>query len=128
MARLEFFNDLFLPVNEIAQFALPTLLASGRPAIRHLHQFVSECRQKTCEGLQKFSSGSATFLPPTAGFYGVIRVESDAQALALQLLREHHLLVHPGHFYDMLENHLVFSYVHSPKELAIGLKILGEKI
>lgn len=122
LARLEFFNDLFLPVNEIAQFSLSTILAKGRPATHHLQQFVAQCRRQTCEAL-----AATGFLPPEAGFYGTLRLETDAQAATLHLLRQHHVLVHPGHFYDMLGNHLVFSYVHEPKVLAAGLEILKEK-
>jgi aspartate/methionine/tyrosine aminotransferase len=58
------------------------------------------------------------------GWYVVVRVpviESD-EDLAIRLLREARVSVHPGHFYDFAgEGHLVLSLITEPDILREGI-------
>jgi aspartate/methionine/tyrosine aminotransferase len=61
------------------------------------------------------------------GWYAVLRVpviESD-EDLAVRLLREASVSVHPGHFYDFpTEGHLVLSLLAVPAEFREGIAAL----
>jgi aspartate/methionine/tyrosine aminotransferase len=52
---------------------------------------------------------------PEGGFYVTLRLaDLDEEKAAEAILRENHLLVHPGFFYDMDLSHLVLSFVQNP--------------
>jgi aspartate/methionine/tyrosine aminotransferase len=61
------------------------------------------------------------------GWYAVLRVpaiESD-EALAIRLLREQNVSVHPGHFYDFAnDGYLVLSLITEPANFKEGLSRL----
>jgi aspartate/methionine/tyrosine aminotransferase len=62
-----------------------------------------------------------------AGWYSILRVpvtQSD-EDLAVALLREKNVLVHPGHFYDFpQEGFLVLSLIATPQDFRAGLRAL----
>jgi alanine-synthesizing transaminase len=97
---LELIADNFLSVATPVQVALPQLLAIA-PRIREA------IRQRTSANLatlqQSLQNYPATrVLPVEGGWSAVIRVpriDSD-EALALRLIEEHGVVVHPGYFFD----------------------------
>lgn len=122
MARLEVIADTYLSMNAPVQWAVPTLLAQreniqkqllervGRNLVELDRQLVG---QKACERLIV-----------EGGWYGVVRVpvtQSD-EALAIELVREKGVLVHPGHFYDFeRDGYLVVSLIGEEGEFAEGI-------
>ncbi len=53
---------------------------------------------------------------PDGGFYVTLKLEDlDEEQVAELILKENHLLVHPGHFYDMDPHHLILSFVQTPE-------------
>jgi DNA-binding transcriptional MocR family regulator len=71
---------------------------------------------------------SVSFIPPEGGFFLTLRLNQEEEYLALGLLRKHHFLTHPGYFYDMSGNHLVFSFVSRPGPMRKALQAVIEEI
>jgi alanine-synthesizing transaminase len=113
---LEIIADTYLSLSAPAQAAFPTLLAqrhSLRPQLlarikENLSHLQSQLRSHpTCE-----------LLHAEAGWYAVLHYSANSAThssdddLAIHLLRHHHVLLHPGHFYDFPStNHLVLSLI-----------------
>jgi alanine-synthesizing transaminase len=110
--RLEVIADTYLSLNAPVQLAAKALLGQRETIqpqlMRRIQTNLSEldqqlARQKSC--------GRLTV---EGGWYAVLRVpvtKSD-EDLAIQLLREHSVLVHPGHFYDFPnDGYLVLSLI-----------------
>ncbi len=119
VATLETISDTFLPVNELAQFAVPTLFEGMK---EFLPGYQSEIRERSRLAVDLLSrSEQLSFIPPEGGFYLTIRLndpKSDEEEIALDLLKKHALLLHPGFFYDLDPPHLVLSFVSEPELLA----------
>jgi alanine-synthesizing transaminase len=126
LARLEVIADTYLSLSAPSQHALPALLAQRhvmRPQVMtridaNLQQMDHELsRQKLVSRLEL-----------EGGWYAVLRVpavQSDEQ-LAIRLLDEHSVLVHPGHFYDFPEDgYLVVSLLAPTEDLSAGMKRLS---
>jgi len=66
---------------------------------------------------------------PTGGFYVTLDIGGiDEEQAAEELLREERVLVHPGHFYDVDPQHLVFSFVQEPDVIGSALTALAQMI
>jgi aspartate/methionine/tyrosine aminotransferase len=109
IAALDLISDTFLPVNEIAQFAVPDLFVQGKEFLEQYKQRVSRCRQAAVEGLAGLS-----FAPPRGGFYITLRIPRDEEQVASTLLEREGILVHPGYFYDISPDHLVMTFIDEP--------------
>jgi alanine-synthesizing transaminase len=122
LARLEVIADSYLSVGTPVQLAAPTLLAMRssfqvqvmrrlRANLRELAAQISlqpACHHLACDG----------------GWSAVLRVplvQSD-EDLAISLLAQHGVYVHPGHFYDFAQpGYLVVSLMVPEKEFAEGI-------
>jgi aspartate/methionine/tyrosine aminotransferase len=109
LGALEMISDTFLPVNEIAQFAVPTIFERGAAFLAAYRSWIAERRAAALEGL-----AGCRFATPAGGFYVTVPVEQDEEEAAIALLEEHHILAHPGHFYEIAGNHLVATFIHDP--------------
>jgi len=109
MSSLELMSDAFLPVNEIAQFATPGIFARGRAFLERYRNWVAERRRDALDALS-----GCRLVEPRGGFYITLPIPHDEETAALRLLRESHILAHPGYFYDIPPNHLVMTFVHNP--------------
>lgn len=123
MARLEVIADTYLSMNAPMQWALPALLEQRRSIQKQLRERVEKnlveldrqlAKQKACERLDV-----------EGGWYAVLRVpvtRSDEE-LAIELVREKQVLVHPGHFYDFpSDGYLVVSLIAEENDFAQGVK------
>ncbi len=121
MARLDVIADTYLSMNAPIQWAVPALLEQRRNIQDQLMQRVKKnlaefdrqlARQKSCQRLCV-----------EGGWYAVLRVpviRSDEE-LAIELVREKSVLVHPGLFYDFpSEGYLVLSLIPPEAEFAEG--------
>jgi alanine-synthesizing transaminase len=128
-ARLEVISDTYLSMNAPIQWALPMLLNQRESIQRELRDRVllnlreldrQLAAQKICQRLTV-----------EAGWYAVLRVpvtQTDEE-LAIALLREKSVLVHPGHFYDFpSEGYLVLSLITPAAEFAEGMTRLLEAV
>jgi alanine-synthesizing transaminase len=124
-ARLEIIADTFLSMNTPVQLAASVLLDQRRdvqPAL--LDRLRVNLAELDC---QLGGHPSCTRLVVEGGWYAVLRVpviESDEE-LAIRLLRETSVSVHPGHFYDFpTEGHLVLSLITEPAVFREGVTAL----
>jgi len=120
LRALELISDTFLPVNEIIQAAVMDLFREGATFVENFAREVRNRWQLANGHLRKCARVS--FLPPAGGFYVVLRLEGiEEEAAALAALRDEHVLLHPGYYYDMKPHHLVLSFVQDPEVLCAAL-------
>ena len=120
--RLEIIADTYLSMSAPIQLALPVLLKQRKSIqpqllervrinLRELDRQLGE--QRTC-----------TRLDVEGGWYAVLRVpavKSD-EDLAIEILREAFVLIHPGHFYDFpTDGYLVASLIIQPDDFREGM-------
>jgi len=119
---LELIADNFLSVATPVQVALPELLTLA-PRIR------DAIRKRTSANLAALQTmiandPAATVLPVEGGWSAIIRVpriESD-EALALRLIEEQGVVVHPGYFFDFdADGYIVVSLLTEPEIFAEGI-------
>jgi alanine-synthesizing transaminase len=122
LAKLEVIADTYLSMNAPIQRATPLLLAQRTSIQKQLLDRVlgnlaeldrQLATQKTCQRLSV-----------QGGWYAVLRVpvtQSD-EDLAITLLREKSVLVHPGHFYDFpSDGYLVLSLIAPGADFSEGI-------
>ena len=127
MARSEVIADTYLSMNAPVQWAVPAMLAQRESIQGQLLERVRRnlgrldrhlAGQKTCERLGV-----------EGGWCAVLRVpvtRSDEE-LAIDLVREKAVLVHPGHFYDFeSDGYLVLSLIAPEVDFGEGIQRLLE--
>ena len=122
MERLEVTADTYLSVSTPVQWAAPTMLEQ-RNAVQT--QILDRARHNLSElDSQLSQQKSCVRLSVEGGWYAVLRVpvtRSD-EDLAIALLRDRGVLVHPGHFYDFPQDgFLVLSLITSTDEFRRGV-------
>jgi alanine-synthesizing transaminase len=112
LARLEVIADTYLSMNVPIQLAMPVLLDQRKRIqpllLDRLRVNLAELdrqleKQKTCQRLEL-----------EGGWYAVLRVPATRsdEDLAIEILRQASVLVHPGHFYDFSrDGYLVVSLI-----------------
>lgn len=126
--RLEVIADSYLSVNTPIQYALPTLLEQ-RNAIQP--QLISRIRENlSFLDRQLQSAASVERLRVGGGWYAVLRVPATRsdEDLAIELIENAGVIVHPGHFYDFQsDGFLVISLIapipDSQRGVAAVLKV-----
>jgi alanine-synthesizing transaminase len=129
MGRLEVIADTYLSMNAPVQWALPALLKQRADIQRQLLERVKAnlaeldrqlAGQKACQRLDV-----------EGGWYAVLRVPVTRtdEELAIELLREKAVVVHPGHFFDFpSDGYLVLSLIAPVGEFAVGIAAILEKL
>ena len=116
LRALELISDTVLPVNEIVQAAAPEIFRLGREAGMDLAHRVQECWDAAENSLAL--SSNCSYIRPDGGFYVTLHIgDLNEERAAEAILRENHLLIHPGYFYDMRPNHLVLCFVQRPETI-----------
>jgi alanine-synthesizing transaminase len=116
LRSLELISDTFLPVNEIVQASAPEIFQYGQAVSKEFAQRIKQCWELTESYLAE--SRQCAYIRPGGGFYVTLRLKSlEEERAAEMILRNNHLLVHPGYFYDLAPDHLVLSFVQSPEVL-----------
>jgi aspartate/methionine/tyrosine aminotransferase len=128
MARLEVIADTYLSMNAPVQWAAPVMLEQ-RESIQR--QLLERVRGNLAELDRQLGAQKACQrLKVEGGWYAVLRVpvtRSDEE-LAIELVREKSVLVHPGHFYDFeSDGYLVLSLIAPEAEFKEGVERLLEK-
>jgi alanine-synthesizing transaminase len=129
MARLEVIADTYLSMNAPVQWAVPVLLEQ-RKSIRR--QLIARVRANLAElDRQLVGQSACQRLVVEGGWYAVLRVpvtRSDEE-LAIELLREMQVLVHPGHFYDFpSDGYLVVSLIGEEGEFKQAISSVLQNI
>jgi len=125
LERLEVVADTYLSLNAPTQWAVPVLFEQ-RHSLRP--QILERLRENRAH-LQSFVAQNPTYelLHADGGWYAVLRLPSGLsdEDFAIQLLQKHHVLVHPGHFYDFgTEDYLVVSLLTPPDAFRVGISRL----
>jgi alanine-synthesizing transaminase len=125
MARLEVIADTYLSLNSPMQCALPSLLGQRRKV---QPQIMARVRGNLAAFDEKLAQQkSVSRLEAEGGWYAALRVpilQSDEE-LAIQLIEENGVLVHPGHFYEFADDgYLVISLLTPGREFAEGISKL----
>lgn len=125
LARLEVIADTFLSMNAPVQCALPDWL-EGRGAIQG--QIRERLRRNLAALGRELEGGSVSRLEVEAGWYAVLRVpaiEPD-EALAVRLVRERGVEVHPGSFFGFPDSGwIVLSLLTPEREFLPGIRYIS---
>ena len=109
-AALEFVEDAYLSVSSPAQsLARPTLAASAA--------YESRIRERLLQNWNTLREAFPSKYCPEVlgGWYAVVRLGEDDEEITLRLLREKHVLVQPGFFFDFDEDGwVVISLLQEP--------------
>jgi alanine-synthesizing transaminase len=123
MGRLEVIADTYLSMNAPIQWATPVLLQQRKGVQRQLFDRVLRNLAELDRQIQGQQACQRWHVE--GGWYAVLRVpvtKSD-EDLAIQLLREKSVLIHPGHFYDFpADGYLVLSLITPQSEFAEGVR------
>jgi len=125
MERLEIIADTYLSPSTPVQLALPKFLS-----LRHAMQL--QLRLRIAANLAALDSAlgqseSLSRLDREGGWYAILRVPVTGtdEDLAVALLEQAHVLVHPGHFYNFsTEGSLVLSLIAPKDEFRAGVSRL----
>ncbi len=125
LARLNVIADTYLSMNAPVQHAAPVLLGQRHTFREQLMDRVR--RNLSVLDTKLAAQNSCSRLEVQGGWYAIIRVPRTRmdEDLAIELLAEHAVYVHPGHFYDFpAEGNLVISLITREDEFAKGVEKL----
>jgi aspartate/methionine/tyrosine aminotransferase len=129
LARLEVIADTYLSLNTPVQLAAGVLLEQR-------HGFQKQIISRIHHNLRELDSQleaqpSASHLLVEGGWYAVLRVPATRsdEDLAIDLLENHGVYVHPGHFYGFPgEGFIVVSLITPAHDFREGLQKLLEHV
>lgn len=124
-AALEFVEDAYLSVSAPAQ-------ALGTALLKQSAAYESRVKERLLQNWQTLREAFPSKYCPTVlgGWYAVIRLGEDDEELTLRLLKEKHVLVQPGFFFDFDEDGwVVVSLLQEPalfKEAVARMRLLAD--
>ena len=113
-AALEFVEDAYLSVSAPAQ-------ALGMALLKQSAAYESQVRARLLQNWKTLRQAFPSKYCPEVlgGWYAAIRLGDDDEELTLRLLREKHILVQPGFFFDFDEDGwVVVSLLQAPETFA----------
>jgi alanine-synthesizing transaminase len=127
LGRLEVIADTYLSLSSPVQWAFPKLLTQRKTLQPQLMNRVKE----NWAWLNTALSGNPAYelLHIEGGWYAVLRISSGAsdEDLAIALMQNEGVVVHPGHFYDFSSGEfLVVSLITSSNDFREGIRALLE--
>ncbi len=127
--RLEYVNDAYLSASTPVQRALPDLLRRGT-SVREA--ILARCRRNLAT-LERILDprGGVHAMRPEGGWSAVVRVPAidDDETVALALLREDGVAVHPGSFFGFpARGRLVVSLLPDPTTFEEGVRRLRDRL
>jgi alanine-synthesizing transaminase len=128
LERLELIADTFLSVGTPIQQALPGLLELCPQMTTAI---VARCRENLATLARAVAEAPLTLLRAEAGWSSVLRLPKlkSEEALVLELIGEHEVLVQPGWYYDFeSEPFVVTSLLTEPHVFAEGTARLVEYV
>ncbi len=128
--RLEIIADTYLSVNTPCQRALSEWFKKRGRVIEEMRDRLL-VNQRYLESKFKNSAGApfAALLQSEGGWYSVLQIQSGLsdEELALRLIQNQNVIVHPGYFFDFeKENFLVLSLLLPEVLFQKGVDALGE--
>lgn len=126
-SRLDVICDTYLSVSTPVQVAAASLIAAGQEIRRAVQQRIMTNYDTLREIVARHPGLS--LLRAEGGWAAVIQAPSrdDEEALMLRLLREQHVIVHPGYFFDFPRGtHVVVSLLPEPSVFVTGITRVAE--
>ena len=121
LSRLEVIADTYLSMNAPVQLASPAMLQQRTSVQARL---MDRVRQNLADlDAQLAAKPAVVRLQVDGGWYAVLRVpvlQTDEQ-LAIRLLRQARVAVHPGHFYGFENGYLVVSLIVPQQDFRNGV-------
>jgi hypothetical protein len=127
--RLAYVSDAFLSVSAAVQHAATEVFRQRLPMQNQINQRLQDnslALQECLCGL-----GGCTILDREGGWYAIVQIAQDIsdEDLAVGLLRDDGVLVHPGYFYDFPDgSHLVLSLLPPTTEFREGVRRLALRL
>ena len=124
-AALEFVEDAYLSVSAPAQ-------ALGTALLKQSAAYESRVKERLLQNWQTLREAFPSKYCPEVlgGWYAVVRLGEDDEELTLRLLKEKHVLVQPGFFFDFDEDGwVVISLLQDPaqfKEAVASMRSLAD--
>jgi alanine-synthesizing transaminase len=117
LSGLELIADTFLSVNTPVQVAAPDLFRRAAPVRQAIHQRVSRNLTAARDVVRTYPA--CEVLRVEGGWSAAVRVPATRteEALALGLLQEEHVLVHPGFFFDFPHEAFVVVSLLPPEDI-----------
>ncbi|MCQ2054746.1 MAG: pyridoxal phosphate-dependent aminotransferase [Fibrobacter sp.] len=111
-AALEFVADAYLSVSAQAQ-------ALARPMLKHATAYEAAIRERLLANWATLRAAFPSKYCPEVlgGWYAAVRLGDDDEQLTLRLLREKHVLVQPGFFFDFDEDGWVVVSLLQPSDV-----------
>ena len=127
LARLEVIADTYLSVSTPVQLAAPALLGQRDSFQR---QIVGRVKHNLAElDAQLAEQKHCNRLAVEGGWYAVLRVPAlrSDEDLAIELLEQRNVYVHPGHFFDFpSQGYIVISLITPEQEFEEGISEIME--
>ena len=127
LERLVVANDMFLNASPLSQALVPTLFAEGAAFQAEMVGRVDTQRRVLLEELGAI--GQLSFVQPRGGIHLVMRTDGDRyddEELAIGLLHEEDVYVHPGYLYGLGSGtFLVMSYLAPEARIREGVRRIG---
>lgn len=123
LARLEVIADTYLSMNTPVQLAIPVFMEQR-------HEFQLQLMERVRINLRELdhqlaAHKSCSRMEVEGGWYAILRVPAvrSDEDVAINLLREKNVYVHPGHFYDFpSDGYLVLSLITPENGFAEGIR------
>jgi alanine-synthesizing transaminase len=123
LGRLEMIADTYLSLNAPIQLAAPVLLQQRK---QFQQQLMTRVRTNLAElDAQLADNQHVRRLAVEGGWYAILRIPATRpeEELAIELLQEHGVYLHPGHFYDFPgDGHLIVSLITPEHDFSEGLR------
>lgn len=123
MDTLDLVLDTYLSVSTPVQLAAERLLADGAPVTDQIRARIADNHRTLARLVAEHPA--AGLLRAEGGWYAVVQVPATKpeETLALELLEQDHVLVHPGYFFDFpREAFLVTSLLPAPARFEPAVK------
>ena len=117
LARLELVCDTYLSVSTPVQVAAAELLERGRSIRAQIQRRIAANHAFLIR--RAAETPACRVLKADGGWYGVLQVPSlgSEEDLVLALLGQHHVLVHPGYFFDFSRGSFIIVSLLPPEPL-----------
>lgn len=129
MERLEVICDTYLSVSTPVQVAAGALISAGKAMRGTIRERVMQNFHELMRQAREYPS--VRVLEPEAGWTAVVQVPETVgeEALVLQLIRDAHVAVHPGYFFDFRRgDHIVVSLLPEPGVFADGVQRVFDQV
>ncbi|MCA1754246.1 MAG: pyridoxal phosphate-dependent aminotransferase [Spirochaeta sp.] len=121
--QLEIAADVYLSASGPAQHLVPALFAEGMGFIAEMKAELSRRRKVLLDELAGLRG--LAYVPPAGGIHCIVEIPGlavDDEELAVKLVREEGLYVHPGYLYGIQDRTaLVLSFLSHPEDIREGV-------